>query len=128
MRSTLACAPGRSCARGRCEASCGSRRTKTRTSTSVCSGFQGKGQIGKGMWPKPDSMKGMLEAKIVEPMAGASTAWVPSPSAGVLHSIHYHRVDVPTRQMQLAMRPPRDLQHLLTPPLVRERPEPETIK
>jgi malate synthase len=91
------------------------------------SGFQGKGQIGKGMWAKPDSMKGMLEAKIAEPMAGASTAWVPSPSAGALHSIHYHRVDVPTRQMQLAMRPPRNLEHLLTPPLLKELPDHEAI-
>merc|ERR1712050_286226 len=92
------------------------------------SGFQGKGQIGKGMWAKPDSMKGMLEAKIAEPMAGASTAWVPSPLAAALHSIHYHRVDVPTRQMQLAMRPPRNLEHLLTPPLVKEKLDAETIK
>jgi len=92
------------------------------------SGFQGKGQIGKGMWAKPDSMKGMLEAKIAEPMAGASTAWVPSPSAAALHSIHYHRVDVPTRQMQLAMRPPRELQHLLTPPLAPKAPSAEEIR
>merc|ERR1712050_739273 len=91
------------------------------------SGFQGRGQIGKGMWAKPDSMKGMLEAKIAEPMAGASTAWVPSPLAAALHSIHYHRVDVPTRQMQLAMRPPRELQHLLTPPLLNEKPDSEAI-
>lgn len=92
------------------------------------SGFQGKGQIGKGMWAKPDSMKGMLEAKIAEPMAGASTAWVPSPAAAALHSIHYHRVDVPTRQMQLAMRPPRELEHLLTPPLLQSKPDSEAIK
>merc|ERR1712127_619167 len=92
------------------------------------SGLQGKGQIGKGMWAKPDSMKGMLEAKIAEPMAGASTAWVPSPSAAALHSIHYHRVDVPTRQMQLAMRKPSDVRHLLTPPLMEERPDPEAIQ
>jgi len=92
------------------------------------SGFQGRGQIGKGMWAKPDSMKGMLESKIAEPMAGASTAWVPSPSAAALHSIHYHRVDVPTRQMQLAMRPPRDLEHLLTPPLVHDGYNQEAIK
>merc|ERR1712045_391983 len=92
------------------------------------SGFQGKGQIGKGMWAKPDSMKGMLEAKIAEPMAGARTAWVPSPSAAALHSIHYHRVDVPTRQMQLAMRPPRDLEHLLTPPLINDMYDQEAIK
>lgn len=91
------------------------------------SGFQGKGQIGKGMWPKPDSMKSMLEAKIAEPMAGASTAWVPSPSAAALHSIHYHRVDVPTRQMQLAMRPPRELDHLLEPPLMKVMPDKAAI-
>merc|ERR1712045_1014746 len=71
---------------------------------------------------------GMLEAKIAEPMAGASTAWVPSPSAAALHSIHYHRVDVPTRQMQLAMRPPRDLEHLLTPPLINDMYDQEAIK
>merc|ERR1719507_2619825 len=87
-------------------------------------GFPGRGQIGRGSWRKPDSMKAMLEAMIAEPMAGASTAWVPSPAAATLHSIHYHRVDVPTRQMQLAMRPPRELQHLLTPPLVCKKPEP----
>jgi len=92
------------------------------------SGLQGKGQIGKGMWAKPDSMKAMLEAKIAEPMAGASTAWVPSPPAAALHSIHYHRVHVPTRQMQLAMRPPRNLEPLLTPPLLRAKPDPEVIK
>eukprot|EP00933_Yihiella_yeosuensis_P034001 TRINITY_DN27570_c0_g1_i1.p1 TRINITY_DN27570_c0_g1~~TRINITY_DN27570_c0_g1_i1.p1 ORF type:complete len:774 (-),score=183.30 TRINITY_DN27570_c0_g1_i1:236-2557(-) len=83
------------------------------------SGFQGKGQIGKGMWAKPDSMKAMLEAKIAEPMSGASTAWVPSPAAGALHSIHYHRVDVPARQMQLAMRPQASIELLLTPPLLK---------
>merc|ERR1712050_290984 len=92
------------------------------------SGFQGRGQIGKGMWAKPDSMKGMLEAKIAEPMAGASTAWVPSPSAAALHSIHYHRVDVPTRQMQLAMRPPAKVESLLEPPLLQELPDKQAIE
>jgi len=90
-------------------------------------GFQGKAQIGKGMWAKPDSMKAMLEAKITELMAGASTAWVPSPSAAALHSIHYHRVDVLTRQMQLAMRPPAKREALLEPPLMQERPNKEAI-
>eukprot|EP00928_Gymnodinium_smaydae_P024189 TRINITY_DN19655_c0_g1_i1.p1 TRINITY_DN19655_c0_g1~~TRINITY_DN19655_c0_g1_i1.p1 ORF type:complete len:746 (-),score=155.43 TRINITY_DN19655_c0_g1_i1:93-2330(-) len=83
------------------------------------SGLQGKGQIGKGMWAKPDSMKAMLESKISEVMAGASTAWVPSPSAGTLHAIHYHRVDVLARQMQLAMRPQARLEELMTPPLMK---------
>ncbi|CAE8693571.1 unnamed protein product [Polarella glacialis] len=83
------------------------------------SGFQGKGQIGKGMWAKPDSMKAMLEAKICEPMSGASTAWVPSPAAAALHSIHYHRVDVPSRQMQISTRPPARIETLLEPPLIR---------
>eukprot|EP00440_Ansanella_granifera_P018586 gb/GFBE01020189.1/.p1 GENE.gb/GFBE01020189.1/~~gb/GFBE01020189.1/.p1 ORF type:complete len:788 (+),score=184.73 gb/GFBE01020189.1/:1-2364(+) len=85
------------------------------------SGFQGKGQIGKGMWAKPDSMKAMLEGKISELMAGASTAWVPSPSAAALHSIHYHRVNVPERQMQLAMRPAAKIESLLEPPLLTEK-------
>lgn len=84
------------------------------------SGLQGRGQIGKGMWAKPDSMKAMLESKISEMMAGASTAWVPSPAAGTLHSIHYHRVDVASRQTMLAMRPPAKVETILEPPLMKE--------
>lgn len=92
------------------------------------SGLQGIGQIGKGMWAKPDSMKAMLEAKISEMMAGASTAWVPSPSAGTLHAIHYHRVDVPARQMQLAMRPPAKVDSILEPPFLSAKLTPEEIQ
>eukprot|EP00930_Biecheleria_cincta_P027352 TRINITY_DN19220_c0_g1_i1.p1 TRINITY_DN19220_c0_g1~~TRINITY_DN19220_c0_g1_i1.p1 ORF type:complete len:805 (-),score=157.40 TRINITY_DN19220_c0_g1_i1:334-2700(-) len=92
------------------------------------SGFQGKGQIGKGMWAKPDSMKAMLEGKISELMAGASTAWVPSPSAAALHSIHYHRVNVQERQMQLAMRPAAKMELLLEPPLLSSRPSQQEIE
>jgi len=85
-------------------------------------------QIGKGMWARPDSMKAMLEAKIAEPMAGASTAWVPSPAAAALHSIHYHRVNVPERQMQLATRPSAPLDLILTPPLLKVMPNRDDIE
>lgn len=90
-------------------------------------GLQGKGQIGKGMWAKPDSMKAMLENKISELMAGATTAWVPSPSAGVLHSIHYHRVDVFARQTLLAMRSPAKVEAILEPPLLTHELSKDTI-
>jgi malate synthase len=87
----------------------------------LATGFSGRAQIGKGMFPKPELMAELVETKIAHPRSGANCAWVPSPTGAAFHVWHYHEVDVSAVQKEASSRPMTGLAEILTPALLADR-------